>query len=277
MRHNTGNAPGCGREATPFRLARHCLSIDGWIPSSAAIRICGRPLLSSSATASRLNSGVNSRLAFAIQHHPRPHRAYQRCPRYRGRISLARSTYHDAPTAPAPDDAVVSRIRAIGEEFEAYGYRRICAELRHQGLVVNSKKVRRLMREHDLQPRRRRRYVATTDSDHEQPIYPNLAPELVPSGPDQLWVADITYVPIIGSFVYVAVILDAWSRRVVGYAISRSIDARLAIAALNAAIQARRPSAGCVHHSDQESQDGFSRSEQHPPWTSTTSAQSPPD
>ena len=153
-----------------------------------------------------------------------------------------------------PDDAVISRIRAIGEEFEAYGYRRVCAELRHQGLVVNSKKIRRLMREHDLQPRRRRRYVATTDSDHEQPLYPNLTPELVPNGPDQLWVADITYVPIIGSFVYVAVILDAWSRRVVGYAISRSIDARLAIAALNAAIQIRRPGAGCIHHSDHGSQ-----------------------
>ena len=136
-------------------------------------------------------------------------------------MGLARSTYHDAPTASAPDDAVVSRIRAIGEKFEAYGYRRICAELRHQGLVVNSKKVRRLMREHELQPRRRRRFVATADSDHEQPIYPNLTPELVLNGPDQLWVADITYVPIIGSFVYVAVILDAWSRRVVGYAISR--------------------------------------------------------
>ena len=84
-----GNAPGCGREANPFKLARHCLSIDGWIPSSAAICICGRPLLSSSATASRLNSGVNSRLAFAIQHHPYPHGAYQRCPRNQGRITRA--------------------------------------------------------------------------------------------------------------------------------------------------------------------------------------------
>ena len=69
-------------------------------------------------------------------------------------MGLARSTYHDASTSPAPDDAVICRIRAIGEEFEAYGYRRICAELRHQGLVVNSKKVHRLMREHDLQPSR---------------------------------------------------------------------------------------------------------------------------
>ncbi len=164
-------------------------------------------------------------------------------------MGLARSTYHDAPTVPAPDDAVVSRIRAIGEEFEAYRYRRICAVLLHQGLVANSKKVR-LMREHDLQPKRRCRYVATTDGDHEQLIYPNLAPELVPNGPDQLCMADITHDSIIGSFVYVAVILDAWSRRVGGYAISRSIDARLAIAALNAAIQIRRPGVECVHHSD---------------------------
>jgi len=169
-------------------------------------------------------------------------------------MGLARSTYHDGTCASRPDDEIVGRIRAIGEEFEAYGYRRICAELGHQGLVVNSKKVRRLMREHDLQPRCRRRYVATTDSDHEQPIHPNLAPGIETSGPDQLWVADITYVPIVGGFAYVAVILDAWSRRVIGYAISRSIDARLAIAALNVAIQARRPAAGCVHHSDRGSQ-----------------------
>ena len=97
---------------------------------------------------------------------------------------------------------------------------------------MNHKKIRRLMREHDLQPRTRRRFVATTDSDHDRPIFPNLAKDMVANGPNQLWVADITYVAIVGGFVYVAVILDAWSRRVVGYAISRSIDARLTIAAL---------------------------------------------
>ena len=169
-------------------------------------------------------------------------------------MGVARSTYYDAP-APAERDAkILSQIREIGEAFEAYGYRRICAELRHRGLVVNSKKVRRLMREHDLQPRRRRRYVATTDSDHDQPIFPNRAAEMQPNAPNQLWVADITYVSITVGFVYAAVILDAWSRRVVGYAISRSIDARLALAALRAAIQARSPAAGCVHDSDRGSQ-----------------------
>ena len=103
------------------------------------------------------------------------------------------------------------------------------------------------MREHDLQPRRRRRHLATTDSDHDQPIYPNRTRELAIDGPNQLWVADITYVAIVDGFVYVAVILDAWSRRVVGYAISRSIDVRLTLAALNAAIERRKPPPGCVH------------------------------
>lgn len=110
------------------------------------------------------------------------------------------------------------------------------------------------MREHDLQPKHRRRFVATTDSDHDGPIFPNLARDLMPDGPNQLWVADITYVAVAGAFVYVAVILDAWSRAVVGYAISRSIDARLTIAALKVAIERRRPPAGCVHHSDRGSQ-----------------------
>jgi len=118
------------------------------------------------------------------------------------------------------------------------------------------------MREHDPQPRRRGRFVATTDSDHDQPIFPNRAKNLVVDGPNRLRVADITYVAIVAGFVYsvspassgVAIILDAWSRRVVGYAISRSIDARLAIAALKVAIQTRRPPKGCVHHSDRGSQ-----------------------
>jgi putative transposase len=100
----------------------------------------------------------------------------------------------------------------------------------------------------------RRRYVATTDSDHDQPIFPNRAKDMIINWPNQLWVSDITYVAIATGFVYVAVILDAWSRRVVGYAISRSIDVRLTLAALEAAIDNRKPSLGCVHHSDRGSQ-----------------------
>jgi putative transposase len=168
-------------------------------------------------------------------------------------MGIARSTFHDAPAADRDAD-ILTRVEAICAEFEAYGYRRVTAELRHQGYVVNSKKVRRLMREHDLQPKQRRRYVATTDSFHNEPIFPNLAADMVPDGPDQLWVSDITFVTITSGFVYLAVILDAWSRRVVGYAISRSIDARLTIAALKAAVRSRAPPAGCVHHSDRGSQ-----------------------
>jgi putative transposase len=169
-------------------------------------------------------------------------------------MGIARSTFYDCPERPADDTAVVETMIAVCDDFEFYGYRRVGAALRQQGLVVNHKKLRRLMRQHDLQPRMRRRFIATTDSNHDGPIFPNLAAGLVPTGPDQLWVADITYVPVQAGFTYVAVVLDAWSRRVVGYAISRSIDARLTVAALKAAIEQRRPAAGCVHHSDRGSQ-----------------------
>ena len=165
-------------------------------------------------------------------------------------MSAGRSTFYDVPAAHLDDAEIVGRMQTICDEFEAYGYRRVGAELRHQGVIVNHKKIRRLMREHGLQPKRRRGYVATTDSDHDSPIFPGRARNLVVDSPNQLWVADITYIAITGGFVYLAALLDAWSRRVVGYAISRSIDARLALAALKAAIQTRNPPEGCVHHSD---------------------------
>src|SRR5262245_51151662 len=157
-------------------------------------------------------------------------------------MGLPRSTRYDAPSLKADDAEIIANMITICDEFETYGYRRVGAELRHRGILVNSKKIRRLMREHDLQPKRHKRFVATTDSDR------------IVDGPNQLWVADITYIAIGAGFVYLAAILDAWSRRVVGYAISRSIDARLAIAALKAAIQARQPPRGCIHHSDRGSQ-----------------------
>ena len=147
-------------------------------------------------------------------------------------MGLPRSTFDDGPMAQVDDAEIVARMRAICDEFEAYGYRRVGAALRHQAVVVNGKKIRRLMRAHDLQPRRRRRFVATTDSDHDRPIFPDRAKGMVVDGPNQLWVADLTYIAIATGFVYLAAILDAWSRRVVGYAISHSVDARLTLAAL---------------------------------------------
>jgi len=169
-------------------------------------------------------------------------------------MGIARSTFYDTPDVGASDVVVVAEMKTICDEFEAYGYRRVDAELRHRGMVVNTKKIRRLMREHALNPKQHRRFIATTDSDHDYPIFLDLTKNMTPDGPNQLWVADITYVAIATGFVYLAAILDAWSRRVVGYAISRSIDARLAVAALKAAISARDPPRGCVHHSDRGSQ-----------------------
>ena len=169
-------------------------------------------------------------------------------------MGLSRSTYYDVPPMLADETEIISRIRTVCDEFETYGYRRVGAALRHQGIVVNSKKVRRLMREHGLQPRSRRRFVVTTDSAHDLPVFPNLARGMVPEGPNQLWVADLTYVAVVGRFVYVALVIDAWSRRIVGWAISRSIDTRLALAALEAAIGSRHPPDGCVHHSERGSQ-----------------------
>lgn len=169
-------------------------------------------------------------------------------------MGVARSTFYDAPAVNLDDVEIADRMQMICDEFEAYGYRRVGAELRHQGVVVNHKKIRRLMRENGLQSKRRRRYVTTTDSNHDSPIFPDRTRDLFVDGPNQLWVGDITYIAISTGFVYLAAILDAWSRRVVGYAISRSIDARLATAALKAAIGARQPPEGCVHHSDRGSQ-----------------------
>lgn len=169
-------------------------------------------------------------------------------------MSLSRSTFYDAPAQRLDEAEIVSRMQSISDDFETYGYRRMGAELRHQGIIVNHKKIRRLMRENDLRPKRKRRYTTTTDSDHESPIFPDISRRMRLEGPNQLWVADITYVAIASGFAYVAVILDAWSRRVVGYAISRSIDARLATAALKIALQSRNPPEGCVHHSDRGSQ-----------------------
>ena len=157
-------------------------------------------------------------------------------------MGISRSTFYDTPDVRSSDVAVVAEMKAICDEFEAYGYRRVGAELRHRGMVVNAKKIRRLMREHALNPRRRRRFITTTDSNHNDPIFPDIANNMTPDGPNQLWVADITHVAIATGFVYLAAILDAWSRRVVGYAISRSIDARLVL------LRSRPPSTTVIQH-----------------------------
>jgi transposase InsO family protein len=130
------------------------------------------------------------------------------------------------------------------------GYRRIGEWLRREGWVVNHKRVLRLMREDNLLSIRRRRFVVTTDSAHRWRVYPNLARRMVLSAINQLWVSDITYVRLQREFVYLAVILDVYSRRVVGWCISRQLDSRVAQQALEAALQDRQPEPGLIHHSD---------------------------
>jgi len=131
-----------------------------------------------------------------------------------------------------------------------YGYRRIAAELRRRGMKVNHKRVVRLMREDNLLAIRSRRFVITTDSEHDLEVYLNLAKRMKVTGTNQLWVADFTYIRLNREFVYLAVILDGWSRRVVGWALDRTLAARLATTALERAVTARQPGPGLVHHSD---------------------------
>ena len=131
-----------------------------------------------------------------------------------------------------------------------YGYRRVSAELRRRGMPVNHKRVARLMREDNLLAVQPKSFVHTTDSDHELEVHLNLASRMTLTGINQLWVADITYIRLHSEFVYLAVILDAFSRKVVGWELDRTLAARLPIAALEKAIADRKPPSGLVHHSD---------------------------
>lgn len=131
-----------------------------------------------------------------------------------------------------------------------YGYRRVTAELRRRGMLVNHKRVVRLMREDNLLAVQPRAFVVTTDSDHALEVALNLASRLTLTGLNQLWVADITYIRLRAEFVYLAVRIDAYSRKVVGWALDRTLAARLPIAALTHALAERHPPPGVVHHSD---------------------------
>lgn len=160
-----------------------------------------------------------------------------------------------------------NQIQHIALRWPAYGYRRVHAELVRQGWKINHKRVLRWMRSDNLLCVRRRKFIFTTDSRHGLPIYPNLAEGLVVSSIDQLWVADITYIRLQLEFVYLAVLLDAFSRRCLGWALQRSLEAVLALEALRMALRHRRPKPGLVHHSDRgvqyASRDYTAELEQH--------------
>lgn len=164
------------------------------------------------------------------------------------------STYYYQPVDKTArlkaDFKLVKQIERIILEFPGYGYRRVTKHLHRQGIKVNHKRVLRLMREHGLIKRRKRRFVRTTNSRHGFRIYPNLTKDLVVTRPNQVWVSDITYIRLLYEFAYLAAILDKYSRKAIGYALSRHIDHRLALAALEMALSLRNPPPGCIHHSD---------------------------
>jgi len=160
----------------------------------------------------------------------------------------------EAGPGPDPDMDLRDAIQRIALEWPSYGRPRITAELRRRGLTVNPKKVYRMMREDNLLCFRKRKFVVTTDSSHSRKVYPNLAGRMVLTGMDQLWIADITYIRLRDEFVYVAVILDAYSRRVIGWALDRTMEDDLTLSALRMALSRRVVEPGLVHHSDRGSQ-----------------------
>lgn len=168
-------------------------------------------------------------------------------------LGISRSGVYEHRQRPeVGGEAVALRdaIEGIVLTFPGYGYRRVTHALRREGWTVNHKRVLRVMRQESLLCHLQRRFVVTTDSRHHFGGYPNLLRDQALTGPDQAWVADLTYIRLPTAFVYLAAILDAWSRRVVGWELSRRIDTDVTLAALEHAIRARQPRRGLIHHSD---------------------------
>jgi len=171
-------------------------------------------------------------------------------------MKLARSSFYYKPKGKSPERMQVEadlqdRIEAVCLEFPRYGYRRVTHQLKHERWQVNHKKVLRIMRESDLLCRARHKWVKTTDSRHHFPRYRNLIKGMGINRLNQVWQSDITYIRIREGFVYLAAILDAYSRKVIGYAVSTALDTALTLQALRMAIEERQPVPGVIHHSDQ--------------------------
>lgn len=169
-------------------------------------------------------------------------------------LGVNRAWYYAHQRQDLAAEAEATRLRDAVERltlaFPGYGYRRVTKALQRDGWAVNHKRVLRIMREEALLCQLKRRFVATTDASHGLPTYPNLLTGLAITRLDQVWVADITYIRLPTAFAYLACILDACSRRCLGWQLARTIDTQLTLAALERAIAARRPSAGLIHHSD---------------------------
>ncbi len=167
---------------------------------------------------------------------------------------VSRAGYYRELLEKKPDEAEMA-VRATIQEValahhRRYGYRRITLELHERGMVINHKRVLRIIREDNLLAIRYRKYILTTDSQHEQEVYVNLAARMTVSAINQLWVADITYIRLRVEFVFLAVIIDRFSRKVIGWALDRTLAARVAVKALRQAVARRQPPPGVVHHSD---------------------------
>lgn len=169
-------------------------------------------------------------------------------------LSLSRATHYrrlQAPVATDSDAVLRDHLQRIALQWPAYGYRRITHELHRLGVEANHKRVLRLMREDNLLCLRKKRFIRTTDSRHSLTRYPNRIPQINLTSINQLWVADITYIRLRDEFVYLAVVLDAFSRRCLGWALEQYLEAELALAALRMALARRPVEPGLVHHSDQ--------------------------
>jgi putative transposase len=164
-------------------------------------------------------------------------------------LECARSSYYHLPIQDSDEIALKAAIKAVGAEWPTYGYRRVTAQLRRQGWIVNHKRVQRLMREMDLQVKITSRKRRTTNSEHGFARYPNLVQDLDIVRPDQVWVSDITYVGLRHEFVYLAVIMDVLTRSVRGWHLGRSLDQALTLTALRRALM--KYPAPEIHHSDQ--------------------------
>jgi transposase InsO family protein len=172
--------------------------------------------------------------------------------------TVSRASYYRHLVETAPDEAEMALRTAIQEivlaHHRRYGYRRVTAELHRRGLVVNHKRVLRVMRTDNLLAVRFRKFILTTDSRHDYQVYVNLAGRMTVTGINQLWVADITYIRLRIEFVFLAVVIDRFSRKTIGWALDRTLAARVAVAALQQSIARRQPPPGVVHHSDQGTQ-----------------------
>ena len=171
---------------------------------------------------------------------------------------VSRASYYRQWEEMAPDEAEMGVRAAIQEVALAhrrrYGYRRIAVDLRRRGMIINHKRVLRIMREDNLLAIRYRKYILTTNSQHDCQVFLNLAARMTVTAINQLWVADITYIRLRSEFVFLAVVIDRYSRKAIGWALDRSLSARVAVTALQQAIGKRQPPPGVVHHSDQGTQ-----------------------